>query len=183
MTNLKAVEEHMHKSIEAMQKSLSTIRTGKASPSMLESIRVDYYGTPTPINQVASVATPEARLLEIKPWDKNVLGEIEKAIQKSDLGLNPVNDGKMIRLQIPQPTEERRKDLVKVAKKTAEDCRVAVRAIRRDTNEEVEGEQKNKTLSDDQVKVLKELIQKLTDRVIADVEKILAHKEKEILEV
>lgn len=183
MTHLKVVEERMNKAIEAMQKTMASIRTGKASPMMLEGIRVEYYGTSTPLNQVASVASPEARLLEIKPWDKNALSDIEKAIQKSDLGLTPVNDGKMIRLQIPQPTEERRKELVKVAKKMAEDGRVTVRGVRRDVNDEVDKEKQAKTISEDEAKKYKDHVQQLTDKFIAMVDKILTGKEKEILEV
>jgi len=182
MTNLKAVEEKMSKAVEAMRRSLVVVRTGKASPAMVEGIKVEYYGTPTPLNQIAAITAPEARLLEIKPWDKNALADIEKAIQKSELGLNPINDGKVIRLQVPQPTEERRKELMKVVKKLAEDGRIAIRAIRREANEEVDKAKQAKSLSDDEVKRQKDRIQQLTDKFMAMVDQVLAAKEKEILE-
>jgi ribosome recycling factor len=176
-------EERMSKAIEALRRELATVRTGRANPALVEHIRVDYYGTPTPLQQLASVTVPEARLLTIQPWDKTSLGAIEKAIQKSDLGLNPNNDGSVIRLVIPQLTEDRRKDLVKVVHKKVEEGRVAIRNIRRDAHEMLRDFRKEKDISEDQEFNAQEDLQKVTDRFIADADKIGQEKEQELLEV
>jgi ribosome recycling factor len=177
------LKEAMEKAIGALEKSLSKVRTGRASLSLLEGIRVEYYGTPTPLNQVASLSIPESRLIVISPWDSTVLGAIEKAIQKSDLGLMPNNDGKLIRLAIPTLTEERRKELVKVVRKMAEECKVKQRNSRRDANEQLKGLKKDNEISEDELYGLQEEVQKLTDRAIEKTDQILAAKEKEIMEI
>lgn len=179
----KKATERMDGAIEAFRKDLGSIRTGRASLSLLEGITVDYYGTPTPIQQVASLSIPEPRQILIQPWEQRLIPEIEKAIMKSDLGLTPTNDGKVIRINIPTLTEERRKQLVKVVRKRAEEARIAIRNIRRDTNEELKKLEKDKHLSEDIVKKSQEEIQKITDSYIAKIDDILAHKEKEIMEV
>lgn len=179
----KKATERMDGAIEVFKKDLGTIRTGRASLSLLEGITVDYYGTPTPIQQVASLSIPEPRQIMIQPWEQRLIPEIEKAIMKSDLGLTPTNDGKVIRINIPTLTEERRKQLVKVVRKRAEEARIAIRNIRRDTNEELKKLEKDKHLSEDIVKKSQEEIQKITDSYIAKIDDILAHKEKEIMEV
>lgn len=176
-------EEHMKKSLESLRAEFAGIRTGKATPSLLDALRVNAYGAQVPLNQVASVTSPEARLLLIQPWDKSLIGEIEKAIQKSDLGLNPSSDGHVLRLPIPPLTEERRKDLVKVTKKMAEESRVAMRNIRRDANEAIKKLLKEGKVSEDEDKQAHDQTQKLTDRYIALVDELLAKKEKEIMEV
>ncbi len=176
-------EERMSKAIEALRRELATVRTGRANPALVEHIRVDYYGTPTPLQQLASVTVPEARLLTIQPWDKTSLGAIEKAIQKSDLGLNPNNDGSVIRLVIPQLTEDRRKELVKVVHKKVEEGRVAIRNIRRDAHELLRDFKKEKAISEDQEFNAQDELQKVTDRFIADADKIGQEKEQELLEV
>ena len=159
-------EAKMDKTIEALKRELTSIRTGRASTSLLDRVMVDYYGTPTPVNQVANVSAPEPRMLTIVPWEVKMLGEIEKAILKSDLGLNPNNDGKMIRLEIPQLTEERRKELSKKVSKVAEDSKVVVRNIRRDANELIKKMEKKKEISEDDSKEGQDNIQKLTDKKI-----------------
>lgn len=179
----KRATERMEGAIEVFKKDLASIRTGRASLSLLEGITVDYYGTPTPIQQVASLSIPEPRQILIQPWEQRLIPEIEKAIMKSDLGLTPTNDGKVIRINIPPLTEERRKQLVKVVRKRAEEARIAIRNIRRDTNEELKKLEKDKHLSEDIVKRSQEEIQKLTDSFIGKIDDILAHKEKEIMEV
>lgn len=179
----KKTTERMEGAIEALKKDLGSIRTGRASLALLEGITVDYYGTPTPIQQVASLSIPEPRQIMIQPWEQRLIPEIEKAIMKSDLGLTPTNDGRTIRINIPPLTEERRRQLVKIVKKRAEEARIAVRNIRRDANEELKKLEKEKHLSEDEVKRSQEEIQKLTDSYIAKVDEILAHKEKEIMEV
>jgi ribosome recycling factor len=176
-------EEHMKKTLEALRTEFAGIRTGKATPSLLDTIRVTAYGAQVPMNQVGSVTAPEARLLVITPWDKALVPEIEKAIQKSDLGLNPSTDGAVIRLPIPPLTEERRRDLTKVIKKMAEEARVAVRNIRRDANEAVKKMLKENKISEDDDKHALDQTQKLTDKYIALVDELLAKKEKEIMEV
>jgi ribosome recycling factor len=181
---VKAVaEEKMTKSVAALVDDFNTIRTGRASASLFDKIRVDYYGQKTPINQVATISIPEARLVVIQPWDKAVLGEIEKAIQTSELSVNPNNDGKVIRINIPPLTEERRKEFVKVAKNMAEQSRVAVRNIRREANEELKKLQKSGSLSEDLAKRAEEEIQKITDEHIESINELLEQKEQEILEV
>ena len=172
----------MDKAIGAFERDLSRVRTGRASAALLEGINVDYYGTFMPLNQVASVAIPESRLLSIQPWDIKILVEIEKAILKSDLGLTPSNDGKIIRVNVPPLTEERRKELVKLVKKMAEDCRVAIRNVRREAIERLKDRKKAKEISEDDFFRLQDEIQKVTDDHIKKVEGIIADKEKEILE-
>ena len=176
-------EAKMDKTIEALKRELTSIRTGRASTSLLDRVMVDYYGTPTPVNQVSNVSAPEPRMLTIVPWEVKMLGEIEKAILKSDLGLNPNNDGKMIRLEIPQLTEERRKELSKKVSKVAEDSKVVVRNIRRDANELIKKMEKKKEISEDDSKEGQENIQKLTDKKIKAIDEIKAKKEKEVMAV
>jgi ribosome recycling factor len=177
------MKEAMEKAINALEKSFSKVRTGRASLSLLEGIRVEYYGTPTPLNQVASLSVPESRLIVISPWDSSIIGTIEKAIQKSDLGLMPQNDGKLIRLAIPALTEERRKDLVKVVRKMAEECKVKQRNTRREANEQLKALKKDNEISEDELYDAQEEVQKATDRFIAKTDEILALKEKEIMEI
>jgi ribosome recycling factor len=176
-------EEKMSKAVRALQDEFKTLRTGRASSALFEKIRVEYYGQKVPINQVATISIPEARLVIIQPWDRSVLSEIEKAIQKSELSVNPANDGKVIRINIPPLTEERRKELVKVAKGMTEKARVSVRNARRDSNEELKRRQKDSEISEDIAKRGTDEIQKLTDRYIEEINKLLEEKEKEILEV
>jgi ribosome recycling factor len=176
-------EHKMERSLAALRKDLSRIRTGRASLALLEGITVDYYVTPTPLNQVATLAVPESRLITIQPWDKAQLGLIEKSIQRSDLGLTPINDGKIIRLAIPPLTAERRKDLVKQVKKTGEEAKIALRNVRREGNDALREREKAKQISEDDWRRSQEQMQKLTDRYIAQVDDILSAKEHEILEV
>ncbi|MDR1317082.1 MAG: ribosome recycling factor [Spirochaetales bacterium] len=184
MINIKAqTEERMKKTIKSLQDEFNGLRTGRASAAIFDRIRIDYYGQKTPLNQAASISVPEARLIVIQPWDKALLGEIEKAIQMSELSLNPSNDGKIIRINIPPLTEERRKELVKVSRNAAEQSRVAIRNIRRDANDELKKALKNGDLSEDEEKKTGEEIQKLTDKYIAEIGKELEAKEKEIMEV
>jgi ribosome recycling factor len=175
-------ENRMKKSISALKDDFNTIRTGRASSALFEKIKVNYYEQQVPLNQVATISVPEARLVVIQPWDRSVLPEIEKAIQKSELSVNPNNDGKIIRISIPPLTEERRKEFVKLAKNKAEQCRVSIRNIRRDANEDLKKLQKTSEISDDDSKRGMDEIQRLTDRYIAEVNKLLEEKEKEILE-
>jgi ribosome recycling factor len=176
-------KEKMMKAIHAFTRELASIRAGRASASLLDRITVDYYGAPTPVNQLAGISTPEARLLVIQPYDKSILGEIERAILKSDLGLNPSNDGSIIRMAIPQLTEERRKELAKVVKKESEEAKVAVRNIRRDANDDLKKLEKNGEITEDALHGYSDDIQKLTDEHIAKIEQITKDKEKEIMEV
>lgn len=180
---LKETENHMRGAIEATKKEFSAVRTGRANPGILDRVVVEYYNTPTPLNQVANVSSPDAKTLMVQPWDKTVLGAIEKAIQKADLGLNPVNDGNVIRLPIPQLTEERRKELVKVVKKEAEEKRVVIRNLRRDANEKIKALEKESKISEDESKKGLDDVQKLTDKHINEIDKLLEQKEKEIMEV
>jgi ribosome recycling factor len=173
----------MLKAIQAYTRELASIRAGRASASLLDRITIDYYGAPTPVNQMAGISTPEARLLVIQPYDKSILGDIEKAILKSDLGLNPSNDGQVIRLAIPQLTEERRKELVKLVKKESEEAKVAIRNIRRDGNDDLKKLEKNGEITEDQLRGYSDDIQKLTDEHISKIDQITKDKEKEILEV
>jgi len=175
--------DRMSKTIEALKKDFSSIRTGRASLALLDGIVVNYYDTPTPLQQLASLSIPESRQMAVQPWDPKVIQDIEKAILKSDLGLTPMNDGKMIRINIPPLTEERRKQLVKTVKKKAEEAKVAVRNIRRDINEEIKKLEKEKHVSEDVVKKFHEDLQKITDSFIEKVDEVLSHKEKEIMEV
>ncbi len=179
----KSAMDRMNGAIEALKKDLSSIRTGRASLALLDGIKVDYYGTQTPLNQVATLNVPDSRQISIQPWDPKLIQEIEKAILKSDLGLTPSNDGKIIRLIIPPLTEERRKQLVKVVKKRAEDARIAIRNIRRDINDEIKRQEKDKHLSEDDVRKIQDEIQKITDSYIGKVEEIIQNKEKEIMEI
>jgi ribosome recycling factor len=172
----------MEKAIEAFRRDLSRVRTGRASAALLEGIKVDYYGTAMPLNQVASIAVPESRLLTVQPWDVNILGEIEKAILKSELGLTPSNDGKLIRVSIPPLTEQRRKELVKLVKKMAEECKVAVRNIRREAIERLKDDKKDKKISEDDLFRRQDQAQKITDEFVQKADSVLAEKEKEILE-
>lgn len=176
-------EEKMDKTIEALKRDLASIRTGRASTTLLDRISVDYYGTPTPVKQVANVSAPEPRLITIIPWERKMLGDIERAILKSDLGLNPNNDGTMIRLEIPQLTEERRKELSKKVSKDAEDSKVVIRNIRRDANDAIKKMEKKKEITEDDSKEAQENIQKLTDKKIKLIDEIKAKKEKEVMEV
>ena len=176
-------EESMKKSINFLKEELATIRAGKANPKLVDKIQVSYYGTMTPLNQIANISVPEPRSILIQPWDSNALKDIERAIQTSDLGINPTNDGKMIRLVIPILTEERRKDLLKVVKKEVENAKIAVRNVRRDTNDEIKKLQKQSEISEDDQKRAEEEMQKLTDRYIVITDDIFKDKEKEILEV
>jgi ribosome recycling factor len=176
-------EERMKKAIDNLVREFAKVRTGQANPAMLDSVMVEYYGTPTPINQVAAVTVPDARTLGVSPWEKNMVGPVDRAIRASGLGLNPTTEGSMIRIILPPLTEERRKDLAKVCKGLAEEARVAVRNIRRDENDGIKKQVKEEGLSQDQEKKLLDAMQKLTDRYIAEVDKAFAMKEKEILTV
>lgn len=176
-------EERMGKAVANLKKEFASIRTGKASPALLDRIVVDYYGVPTPLNQMAGVSAPEARMLLIQPWDKSALGNIEKAILKSDLGLTPTNDGSVIRLVIPQLTQDSRKELGKKVKKFGEEAKVAVRNIRRDSNDEIKKLEKAKEITEDDSKVAQDVIQKMTDKYVAEVDKAAANKETEIMEI
>lgn len=178
-----SAKERMTKAIQAYTRELASIRAGRASASLLDRVQVDYYGAPTPVNQLAGISVPEARLLVIQPYDKSILGEIEKAILKSDLGLNPANDGSIIRIAIPQLTEERRKELAKQVKKEAEEAKVAIRNIRRDGNEDLKKLEKNGEITEDDLRGYSDDIQKLTDEHIAKIDQITKDKEKEIMEV
>ncbi len=180
---LSETEGKMKKTNEALKRELVNIRTGRASPGLIERLQVDYYGTQTHLNQMASITTPEARLLVVQPWDKNALGPIEKAIQKSELGLNPNNDGKLIRITIPPLTEQRRKEFVKIVKGKVEEARVSIRNIRRDHLGDLKELLEEKLINEDDNKRAHEKIQLLTDRYIHEAENIGAHKEAEILEV
>ncbi|HEY6011493.1 MAG TPA: ribosome recycling factor [Nitrospirota bacterium] len=181
----KKAEEKMNKGLDVLRKEFATLRTGRASLGMLDGITVDYYGTPTPLSQVANMAVPDPRQITIQPWEPKMLGEIEKAILKSDIGITPGNDGKIIRLVIPPLTEERRQQIVKQAKKLAEEARVVMRNIRRDVNDEIKKKSKDKEahVSEDETKKLQDEIQKTTDAHIKQIDELLAHKEKEIMTV
>lgn len=176
-------EDKMQKSLEMLRKEYGSLRAGRANPSILDRIQVDYYGTPTPLMQMANISAPEPRLLVIQPWDKTVIGSIEKAILKSDLGINPTNDGAVIRIAVPQLTEERRQDLVKVVHKKAEETRVSVRNIRRDYNDKVKAQEKNKEITEDEAKKGMDDIQKMTDKYVSEVDRVAGLKETEIMEV
>lgn len=180
---INAAEDRLKKSLDALKKEYGTLRAGRAAPSLLDKVMVDYYGTSTPVNQIANVTVPEPRMLMIKPYDKGSLKEIERAIQKSDLGLTPNSDGIAIRLAIPQPTQERRKEIVKVVNKKAEDCKVAMRNIRRDANEAIKKLEKGKEITEDDRKEAQDKIQKLLDKYIKLVDSTKATKEKEVMEV
>ncbi|MCR5386731.1 MAG: ribosome recycling factor [Treponema sp.] len=176
------IEERMNKTIDSLKDSFNTIRTGRANAAIFDKVRVDYYGTKSPLNQVATIAIPEARSVIITPFDKTLIGEIEKAIQVADLGLNPSNDGKVIRISIPALTADRRKELVKQAKTVAENSRTAIRNIRRDGNDDLKKQQKDGTLTEDGLKTETDKLQKLTDKYIEEINKIYDAKEKDILQ-
>lgn len=176
-------KEDMEKTLVTLSKFFSRVRTGRACISLLDGIKVDYYGTATPIAQAANISVPESRLLLIVPWDVSIITEIEKAIQKSDLGLTPSNDGKVVRLTIPQLTEERRKEIAKTVKKMAEECKIKLRNARRDANEELKALKKNNKISEDEMFTFQQDVQKLTDQYIEKTDKVLAAKEKEIMEI
>jgi len=180
-TLLRDLEARMNGALETLGREFATVRTGRASAGLLEGIRVDYYGTPTPVNQMASVAVPDARTLVIQPWEAGQLKALEKALIASDLGLTPVNDGKVLRLTMPSPTEERRKQLAKTVHKLAEDARVAIRNIRREANDRLKGMGRDKKISEDDERRGHEQIQKTTDKLIARVDELLKKKEQEIL--
>jgi ribosome recycling factor len=173
----------MDQTLSNLQSQYAKLRTGRASTTLVEDIKVDYYGTPTPLNQIASISIPDSRSITIQPWDKNAFGDVERAIQKSDLGLNPINDGKLIRINIPPLTEERRKELVKLAKKYGEDAKVALRNIRRDLNDSLKKMQKDKDITEDDLHKGMDEVQELTDEYVKTVDETLAAKEKEILEI
>ena len=177
------LNERMGKSIESLKREYSRLRTGRASVPLLDGIRVSYYETPTPLNQMASLAVPEPRLIVIQPWDKTAIGDIEKAILKSELGLTPMSDGKVIRIAIPPLTEERRKELVKVARKMAEDNKVAIRNIRRDANDMLKDLKTEKEITEDNLYRSQDEVQKITDDFISQVDELCETKEKEILEI
>ena len=177
------ISEKMDKTIDSLKKDLGSIRTGRASLAIFDGLMVDYFGTPTPLAHVATLSVPESRLITIQPWDPKIISEIEKAIQKSDLGLNPGNDVKIIRLASPTLTEERRKELVKVVHKRGEEAKISLRSIRRDGNDEMKKIEKEEHLSEDETKRAVEEIQKLTDLYIKKIDETLDHKEKEVLEV
>lgn len=176
-------ERRMQKAVDALKQDLGAIRAGRASATLVDRITIEYYGAPTPLNQVASISVPEARLLVIQPWDRKLLVDIEKAIQRSDLGINPTNDGQVIRLNVPPMSEERRRDLVKTLHKKLDEHKVAVRNIRRDVQDKLREREKKKEVSEDELKRSTEKLQKLTDRFIDDMEKVGKTKEVEILEV
>lgn len=185
MTNdvIKSAEERLGKTLDALKKDYGTLRAGRAAPSLLDKVTVDYYGAATPVNQLANVTVPEPRMIMIKPYDKTALKDIERAIQKSDLGLTPNSDGTTIRLAIPQPTQERRKELVKVVSKKAEEAKVAMRNIRRDANESIKKLEKGKQITEDDRKDAQDEMQKLLDKYIKLVDGARATKEKEVMEV
>ena len=176
-------EEKMMKSISVYEENLAEVRAGRANPAILNKVMIDYYGTPTPINQVAGISVPEARMIVIQPWDASILKEIEKEILKSDIGINPNNDGKVIRLVFPELNEERRKEIVKDIRKMAEEAKVAIRSIRRDAIDEAKAMQKNSEMSEDELKVAEDKIQKLTDKYVDEIDKILDKKEKEVMSI
>lgn len=180
---LKNGEERMKKAVANLGRELATLRAGRANPSLLERIQIDYYGVPTPLNQLAGISVPEARMLLIQPYDKSVVDEIEKAILKSDLGLTPSNDGDVIRISIPPLTEERRTELVKLVKKYAEENKVAVRNVRRDLNDELKKSEKSGDITEDELRRLTDDVQNLTDKYIAEIDQVAEEKEKEIMEV
>ena len=180
---LNHIEEKMNKTISVLQENFSEVRAGRANPAILNKIRVDYYGTPTPINQVAGISVPEARLIVIQPWDISLLKEIEKEILKAEIGINPNNDGKVIRLAFPELNEERRKELVKEVKKMAEDSKVSIRSIRREAMDEAKKMQKDNLMTEDELKSSEDKIQKLTDNKISEIDKILSENQKEIMSV
>lgn len=182
-TILLDTEDRMEKAMAALERDFQKLRTGRATTALVDGIKADYYGTPTPISQMASVAVPDSRTITIQPWDKGGISVVEKAILKSDLGLTPVNDGRIIRINIPPLTEERRKELAKVARKYTEDAKVAVRNVRRDANDSLKKLEKEKTITEDEQKKAEAEVQKLTDKFVADADKRSQAKEKEIMDI
>lgn len=180
---LRETEEKMKQVIVATKREFAAVRTGRASISLVEGIHIDYYGVPTPLKQLATISTPDVKLIIIQPWDPSTLGDIEKAIQKSSLGIMPTNNGKLIRISIPPLSEERRQELIKITKKMAEDGRVSVRTVRRDANEQLKRLEKNKIATEDQMHKTQEEVQRLTDKYIEEIDQILAEKDKELMEV
>ncbi len=183
MATLQKARQRMDGAIEALRREFAGVRTGKASPALLDTVKVEAYGSMMPLNQVGTVSAPEARMLTVQPWDKSMLKAIEKALRESDLGLNPSNDGSIIRIPIPPLTEERRKEYVKLLHKLTEEARVAVRNVRRDANDEVKHRQKDEGLSEDDIRREQGEVQKLTDQYVAKIEELMKHKEAEIMEV
>lgn len=180
---MNATKDRMEKALKALKRELSTIRAGRANPALLDKIQVEYYGAPTPLNQLASITVPEARLLIIQPYDKSAIGDIERAILKSELGITPANDGEVIRIAIPALTEERRTELVKIVKKMAEEAKVAVRNIRRDANDQLKKSEKDGDTTEDELRRATDVVQKTTDQYIKNIDQTTADKEKEIMEV
>ena len=178
-----SIEEKMEKTISVFSENLAEVRAGRANPAILNKVKIDYYGTPTPINQVAGISVPEARLIVIQPWDLSILKEIERAILASDIGINPNNDGKVFRLAFPELNEERRKELAKDVRKMAEEAKVAIRSIRRDGIDEFKKKQKDSEITEDELHTAEEQIQKITDKKIEEIDAILANKEKEIMSI
>ena len=183
MPTIKAATQHMERALEALRREFSGVRTGKASPALLDNVRVEAYGSLVPLNQVATVSAPEPRLLVVQPWDQGMLGPVEKGIQTSDLGLNPANDGKIIRVPIPALTEERRREFVKLLHKMAEEARVSIRHARKEANDEIKQRQKDTDLSEDGARREQDEVQKVTDRHIQSVEELLKQKEAEVMEI
>jgi len=181
--NYDSIKEKMEKTLNVFDNSLAEIRAGRANPAVLNKIKIDYYGVPTPISQVAGISVPEARLIVIQPWDLGVLKEIEKEILKADIGINPNNDGKVIRLNFPELNEERRKEIVKNIKKIAEEAKIAIRSIRRDGIEEFKKKQKDSEVTEDELKVAEDEIQKLTDKYVDEIDSLLEKKENEVMSV
>jgi len=179
----KDCSQRMQKALDTLKKDFSRLRTGRASTTLVEDVMVDYYNTPTPLNQLASISIPDSRTITIQPWDRNSFSDVEKAIMKSDLGLNPINDGKVIRISIPPLTEERRKELVKIAKKNTEDAKIAIRNVRREGNETLKKMKTDKDITEDDQHKGQEKIQELTDSFTAKSDELLAEKEKEIMEI
>jgi len=180
ITNMKA---HMDKTVEALRREYQKVRTGRANTGLLDDIRIDYYGTPSPLSQVATLSVPEPRTITLQPWETKMISVIEKAIMNANLGLTPANDGKVIRLNLPALTEERRKDIVKQLKKLAEEAKVAARNIRREANDELKKLEKNKNISEDDLKRAEKEVQDVTNSFIAKIDEVLAHKEKDVMEV
>lgn len=183
MSEYKDIENKMARAISALKEEVAGIRAGRANPAILDKITVDYYGVPTPINQLSSISVPEARVIVIQPWEAKMLKDIEKAIQKSDIGINPNNDGNVLRLIFPVLTEERRKELTKQVKKYGENAKIAIRAVRREAIDDFKTQKKNSEITEDDLKVAENDVQKLTDKYIAEVDKVVENKEKEIMEV
>ena len=179
----KDADHRMKRAAETVQEEFAKVRTGRATPVLLDGVKVDYYGSNVPLSQAATITVPEPRLIAIQPWDRNMIGEIEKAILKSDLGLTPSNDGTFVRIPIPQLSEERRKDLVKLVRKFAEEGRIAIRNVRRDVNDHLKKMQKNHEISEDELSVVLDETQEMTDKHIKEIDDLLEHKEAEIMEV